>query len=391
MQGSGADVIGRLLGRGFITPGEVVQDEVVLHNLSRSNQVFLARVGGVSRCLVKRALMAERADNADLARERLVFRLVEGDPALAGAPVPRWLGDIDDLMVLEVVEPGESLEDRQAGRGTSQADGHLLGEALACWRRVAPLVNLNLPGQPPWVLRALSDEPPPFLLENPPAAELIDLLRPRRDLADGLAELARRWRPRLVIHGDIRWNNVLVGGPAPADSLRENERPRHAAGTAAPAGRPVGGSGTRERAVLIDWEFAQWGEPEWDLAGAMSEAVATEALIELWEPSEAPLGREELAGLMRGVRGYLGALALGYREGLQAGVACAEFDGSAPYLAARLVHNAFQQVIWDSGGGREAAQVLARVAAAVLHHPGVVRQAMAGERDAPERQPEGAP
>jgi phosphotransferase family enzyme len=336
-----AVVLRRLVDAGFLTNAEIVQGDVALHNLSRSNAVFLACVGNSRRCLVKRATMADRADHADVARERAISRLVTEQASLSFAPVPKWLGDIDELLVLEAIDPGDSLEDRQQRDGTIARDGRLLGEALAAWRRASTSVELDLPPDCPWVLSSLDANPPAFLTDNPRANELIELLRPDPILARSLASLRESWQPNALVHGDIRWNNVLISSRNGVDHL-----------------------------ILVDWEFAHRGEPAWDLAGAMSEAIAGEALIE--RPSDAeynPPSAGELVEVIHGVRGYLRALGTGYQTEALDGTACIELNASPPYVAARLLHNAFQHAIWDPANGMAAARVTASVASTLFAHP----------------------
>lgn len=63
--------------------------------------------------------------------------------------------------------------------------------------------------------------------------------------SDALLDLRRTWRPETLIHGDIRADNVLV----PRDD------------------------GVEPRLVLVDWELVQWGDPAWDLAGALQDLL----------------------------------------------------------------------------------------------------------------------
>jgi thiamine kinase-like enzyme len=77
-----------------------------------------------------------------------------------------------------------------------------------------------------------------------------------RSVAALLGDLRASWSSRAVIHGDVKFDNVLVGA---AD------------------GR-AGGDGPAARVWLIDWELAGLGEPGWDLAGCV-EGVVTAQLM----------------------------------------------------------------------------------------------------------------
>jgi thiamine kinase-like enzyme len=151
-----------------------------------------------------------------------------------------------------------------------------------------------------------------------------------------------------VVHGDVRWNNALL-----ADR------------------------GSGEQVVLIDWEFAQMGDPAWDLAGGASEALFGEALIE--SPADGRYRTADacdLFDLIKGVGGYLRGLAEGYR-GVPAGGAADEvLRRSAPFVAARLVHNAFQHAIWDPNAGMAQALVIASLASSIFRNPDVLTNVM---------------
>lgn len=343
-----ATVVRQLLGAGFVDAGEIVKGRVALHNLSRSNTVFLVEVEGTRRCLVKKAIASGRADNADMERERSICALFGRTNGSGPPPVPRWLGDIGELMVLEALTPGESLEERQSREGTGPELGRLFGSALGDWRRRAPLIELDLPWGSPWVMSTLDGQPPAFLWDNPPGRQLIERLRSDIWLRDGLADLKRGWMPEVVIHGDIRWNNALL-----ADR------------------------GGGEQVVIIDWEFAQMGDPAWDLAGGASEALFGEALIEL--PADGhyrTIDACDLLDLVKGVGGYLRGLAEGYRGGSTGSAADDVLGRCAPFVAARLVHNAFQHAIWDPQQGMAQALVIAGLASSIFRHPEVLVTAL---------------
>lgn len=76
--------------------------------------------------------------------------------------------------------------------------------------------------------------------------ELIRTLQMQDGLAERLELLCKRWQNECLIHGDLRFDNVLI-------------RPR----TECNAGE----------AIIVDWEMVQHGDPAWDLAGALQDYI----------------------------------------------------------------------------------------------------------------------
>ena len=132
-----------------------------------------------------------------------------------------------------------------------------------------------------------------------------------------LARLGRQWRPSTLIHGDVKFSNVLARKPGAAD--------------AGP--------------WIVDWEMVQHGDPAWDLAGALQDFLV------LWV-SSMPMA-EELSAVDRvqqariplsSLRPAIAALWSGYRRG--AGLADDEVPGflrrAVEFSAARLLQSAFE-------------------------------------------------
>ena len=76
------------------------------------------------------------------------------------------------------------------------------------------------------------------------ATRLIATAQADPDLGDALRALGDIARPQAVIHGDLRWSNILV--------LR-------------------GGDATAPAVHLVDWETAGLGDPAWDVACLLAE------------------------------------------------------------------------------------------------------------------------
>ena len=80
---------------------------------------------------------------------------------------------------------------------------------------------------------------------SPAGLRVYRIIQEHSDLLDSMIRLGRQWRAETLIHGDLKFDNVLVVPDAP-DSARD-------------------GCTTR----LVDWEFVQIGDPAWDLASVL--------------------------------------------------------------------------------------------------------------------------
>src|SRR6202008_3942124 len=77
-------------------------------------------------------------------------------------------------------------------------------------------------------------------------------------LIEALDGMRERWSSETLIHGDFKWSNLAAG-------------------------------------KLLDWELAQWGDPAWDLGGAMHAAIVEDLLAAELPGDE---GLERLFGML---------------------------------------------------------------------------------------------
>jgi hypothetical protein len=338
-------VVRRLLDAGVIDPAQAVDGEVVVRNLSRSNGVFVLTADGLE-CVVKGPGPAAGEGQGSLEREARFYARVADEPRLAAfAPVPRLRGAFDDLLLLERTLPGQTLDEHNRARGQPTDGLVLLGRALGAWRRVSPaFAEPDLPGRLPWVLEALETPRPAAVEENAGARGLAEAVRSDEALRDGLAGLRREWRRDAVIHGDVRFDNALVEHESPSGRLR---------------------------AVLVDWEHLDRGDPGWDVAGALADAVALDAL-----PADGPspdagyrrASAEELARLAAACVHAVRAFAEGYGEAAPPETIDADLRAGVRLLPARLLNIAFLHAAWSLTLDLSSGLALAGVASGLFEH-----------------------
>jgi aminoglycoside phosphotransferase (APT) family kinase protein len=236
---SGAD-LGRLLRRlvdECIIEAELAMDgRLSVTDLSRSNAVGLVHVDGRPVIVVKAGTAC--ADDVDpVSGEAAAYRWLAATPATARlAPSPLLEAARGEAIVTRPVLGAVTLH--QALASTPETSGTLVAELgrLLGALHVARVGERDLGARRPWILGIPAGRTPAMYAGNVAVTQLIEEIRHAPTVAGAIARIDRTWTARTAIHGDIKFDNVLV---AP------------------------------DRMLLVDWELAGLGEPVWDLAGVV--------------------------------------------------------------------------------------------------------------------------
>jgi tRNA A-37 threonylcarbamoyl transferase component Bud32 len=241
----------------LLADADIVDGEVSVTTVRGRNVNLRVDSSGPRSWFIKQVAPGE--DAAPLVVESWFYaRTLEPRAERLRSYVPR-LAHYDSARKLLVIEllrdawPADVLVDE-----SSLADmppiGDALGSALAALHTAFPYpaVRAQPParartsprtrGGPsvaqPWILNLHTPPPEMMRFLSPAQAALIGLLQSSRDALETLDELRSAWTPSALIHGDVKWSNVLVAAASPA-------------------------------IWLIDWEFASWGDPAWDVGSAL--------------------------------------------------------------------------------------------------------------------------
>jgi hypothetical protein len=290
------------------------------------NHNYRVRGGEQQRYFLKQAPRDEAGADGPLAGEAALYHWAETDPKAAAlrpflARCRHWAPE-HSILVLDLIAPSDAAAVPPA----------LLADALAACHRLpvaGSAVAARLSGAAPWIFEVARPVVAMLRELSPAQLALIRMLQATPEAATGLDGLREHWRPSCLIHGDIKWQNVLR--------------------------RPEGGL------VLVDWEMAQLGDPAWDVASALH-ALITEAVLAL-ELREG-LHPNEAAGLLAT---SASALREQHREFVHRYVTAADLrpdecralvERLPSHVAARLIKTAFE---WS-----QAEPLMPRRAAAVL-------------------------
>ncbi|MDX5318038.1 MAG: aminoglycoside phosphotransferase family protein [Actinomycetes bacterium] len=298
-----------LIDLGLLDAAGVVEHGCEVTGAGRRNQNHVVRAGPVG-LFVKSP--RQRDDRGLIDHEATVAEHLAG--AGMADVVPTLRGRLPDSAgAVYRLEPGETLHAMiAASRRPVILPVRAAAAALARLHDGAPG-----PGRPISPLPLLVPCPPIALVTSFSAGgrELLRVVQREEAMMSALEELAARWQPESFVHGDVKWDNVIVRG--------------------------AGSSGRRTRAVLVDWELAGTGDWRWDVGSFVSEYLRLWLLsfpvIETWAPdlllhrARFPLQRAQPS-----LRAFVSAYTR-YR-----GVPLDPAGDLVPFVAARLLQSAFE-------------------------------------------------
>jgi Ser/Thr protein kinase RdoA (MazF antagonist) len=240
-----ADIAHYLLSHELVKPTVVVEEKLAVVDASRRNCVFLAAIAGGPTFVVKQNT---RGDGRTLAHEAAVLRVLAETPELSGhAPTVVHHDPDAARLVLRTAGGARNWNEHQRAGRFPRTQARLLGRMLADLHRLpADNVAVLPPGVDAMWGLSLPEPPHQMLLDlSTGALDLVARLQANQALCGRLKELDGVGFDGVVVHGDLRWDNCLA--VAPGDSHR------------------------RTRLLLVDWELAGHGAPDFDLGTVLAE------------------------------------------------------------------------------------------------------------------------
>lgn len=237
-----ADVAPFLLSRGLLETRAIVDGHLRIEDASRRNRVFLVTTDGVPGCVVK---LASVPGDRGVEREAMVLERLT-DAALAP---DRLLHDADTgALVMTLPQGARDLSEHHGGGRFPVTLARAAGTALAALHALPPRVLDGVPAADPHLLLAIH-RPDLAMFRGLSAAgvELLRLIQASGRLCEQLDELLGALRRESVVHGDLRWDNLLAV--------------------------PRPGSRRRTRVLLVDWELAAVGDPALDVGAYLAECL----------------------------------------------------------------------------------------------------------------------
>jgi hypothetical protein len=315
-----------LLWKGLISPGAIVDGDLVLAEAGRRNRNFKVLLRKQPGLFVKQIKSTEPQAIATVQREATFYKNVHSDPRLAALAgmIPKFI-DYESrrhALTLGLTDRAESMAERHLREAVFPEDSaRLLGTALATVHSQGvvilrdPVFRAQFPFQLPWPL--LLDQTGYSFLDGfgPIGLQLSAALRQFPSLQFHLSALRPLWQYDSLIHGDMKWDNCLIRNSEPA----------------------------RPELTIVDWELADIGDGAWDVATIFKEYVVT-AILSAQTPQAtaqpgaghiAPPKQNTIETLQPSVRSFWNA----YSEarGFPGPTSQAFLDRAVRFTAARMV------------------------------------------------------
>lgn len=320
------DLVHYLLERGLLDYRAVVDGDVmVVEGARRHHNYSVIRRDGAG--LFVKQMQPDQAYSAQtLQKEAACYVMMESDPALADihALMPRFRAYDPDrhILVLDLIGNGENLSELHRRANAFPADiARRVGELLARYhdvssRELLPRANAAVfQGQPPWILSF--HLMPRGSMQNLSAAngQFMAILQGYPDFAAALDRIRGAWRRNALMHGDMKFDNVVV---------RADDQSMH----------------------VVDWELADIGDSAWDVASILQAYltwwIATLQRVPSGESSDA--AEYPLESIQPAVRVFWDAYVSSRR--LSAREADAELERAVSYAGARMLQTVYESLTW---------------------------------------------
>ena len=319
-----------LRARGLLAASVPLDGRLEIQDRSGRNRSFQVEYGDGDGCFVKQGGLGVSPGGRHPEREAACFQLAPDWPELrAVLPALKWRDASGRTLVMELI-PGDNLLRRQSARKAFVVEyAASLGDALgalsasASGRREQLDGNTVFPAAMPWILHGNWSERQ--LKHGSPSggqASVAGIVREYPEVLDETAKTARLWTANALLHGDMKLENCL-------------RRPGLAAGDAV---------------VIVDWEFADFGDALWDAGGVIQSwfnqwlhsvkpTDAEESLAEAVRSSELP---------MDSMRAAIGSFWVAYAKanGWDGDEEARALEKALRFAGARLMQTAYE---WAGG------------------------------------------
>lgn len=325
------DLVHYLLERGLLDYRAVVDgDVIVVEGARRHHNYSVIRRQGTG--LFIKEMQPDQAFSAQtLQKEAACYVMMESDPALAEihALMPRFRAYDPDrhILVLELIGGGENLSELHRRVNAFPEDvARRVGELLARYhaasmRDLLPRANTAIfQGQPPWILSF--HLMPRGSMQNLSAAngQFITILQSYPDFGQALDRVRAGWRRDALIHGDMKFDNVVVRG------AQTSEQTMH----------------------VVDWELADVGDSAWDVASILQAYltwwIASLQRVPADDPNDA--AQYPLETIQPAIRAFWDAYVSS--RGLSVREADAELERAVSYAGARMLQTVYESMAWAS-------------------------------------------
>ena len=318
------EVVPYLIARKLVRTALVVAGAVHIEDASRRNRNFMVVCDGGPSYMIKQGV--DDDGRATVACEAAFYSQFErlGPSARLAPHLPRMYGYDTEagIVVLELCRELHDLRTHHLQKGQlPRRVATALGAALSAIHQMPPPTGLAtaLRG-PPDILSLHRPSLQLFSEVSSGVLRLVQVVQHAPEFTRDLDTLRKEWRGETLVHGDLRWDNCLVGRPA--------------------------SRGRTPPLKIVDWEMSRLGDPCWDLGSVFGDYLviwlASMPLTGEAQLNEAmSMARYPLERLQPAMRAFWRAYVRGM--GLDPTAAAAWLKRAVSYGAAWLIQSAFEQ------------------------------------------------
>ena len=247
-----------LLQGGLLCEKQLVEGSVEIVSASRRNNNFKVTNTEGKSYLIKQGILKQNKDT--IRRESEIYQFFKTTSLLTPLTelLPRFYGydAVNATLITEMLDPARSY--REHFLSTVRFPKYLnseLGKALGLLHSLTSRHELKetivqrFPSHLPFIFDIYRPQLSHYIHSSPANIELIKIIQGSYEYYNSLKDCVSQWEECSLIHGDIKWENCMIHFP-------DIEKKRGSL-------------------KLIDWEYASFGDPDWDVAGVLSEYVHT--------------------------------------------------------------------------------------------------------------------
>jgi Ser/Thr protein kinase RdoA (MazF antagonist) len=246
-----------LIEKGYVSRDSIVEGDYVVLDYQRRNRNFKVIRRRQPGYFVKQVLKEDAEPISTLQREASCYWLAQSQPQLAalGRISPRFIGydRARHVLVVELLGGAETLSEyyRRAGRlpeSLSAEAGRLLSSyhsQAGAWIMESPYQSV-FARVTPWILSMHEIKPEYYPVLSEANGRLLEIVKGDPEFPQTLDALRAEWRVNCLLHGDMKWENVLV---LSGETLK-----------------------------LVDWEMADLGDACWDVGAFLQNFLVFWAL-----------------------------------------------------------------------------------------------------------------
>ncbi len=315
-------VIPYLLERQVLNARAIVDGDAEVINMSRRNLNLRVQTTGHHDYLVKKGIGAERGETVRREAEFLMTTATGLEDRVLKQHLPQvrdWNAG-DRILVFNLAAGTHSLAEHHLRTGRCASGiARQVGTVLRRLHRWHPdttdlINNVIVDRGPPGVLTIHRPDIRMFEDMSGSGLDIIKIVQETPGLCRGFDDLRSTWRSSHVIHGDLKWDNVVL---APNSDGKRGFQVQ-----------------------LIDWESVQLGDPLWDAASFLSQYldtwIASIPGVDSSPQSQASAASMPLERLRPAMRHFWDGYSRGRRDRVVA------LERTVRYAAARLVQFAIE-------------------------------------------------